>query len=520
MKFFKSNKTLILGCILLIYLVSRLISLQAMPVFLDEAIHIELAKKAFHDEPFTGLHFGRWLAVEIFAVFLGIFTHTLLSARLLIVGLGFLTVIALYSEGCASTCSNAKTRGIGMALTYLITPYALCYDRIALVDQFLTLSLAIIVFFSYRIVRRKTLLDQLGLSATLICSPVLKFAGLLFLPVPIIIALFSSKQKGFFKKLHNLILPYAISFPLILLFAGVSWHCGFQEKLINPQNFHSLFAIFADNVQETLLLFWIMLTPGLVIALFAGCLGILWIYKDLCNKERTLTALVILIAIWLPQIVMFRIWYPRYYLPLLVPICMLGGEIACFLKTLTAQAFKNRKAYITVITIAAAICLANPIIQSFKLLVDPVGFHHYKLIRSQFFTGWASGYGLKEAVYELNRIALEQPQGIILLRSSRWDLPLMGIDVYHRELGPKVDKITLHSWGSPWMISDIVEMMERERPTYLIFNSALTEDKNKKAVMQIRSHFTVEEVAHYTKPGGNPGFCIQRLTHKESETGK
>lgn len=124
-------------CILLIvYFVSRLITILSVPIFTDEAIYVRWSQIAKDDANwrFISLTDGKspsfvWIAMTIMRVV----TDPLLASRLVSVMAGFLSMIGLFFLGQ----EVFKNRWVGLlsSFLYLIFPMAVVYDRMALYDS-------------------------------------------------------------------------------------------------------------------------------------------------------------------------------------------------------------------------------------------------------------------------------------------------------------------------------------------------------------------------------------------------
>ncbi len=108
--------------------------------------------------------------------------------------------------------------------------------------------------------------------------------------------------------------------------------------------------------------------------------------------------------------------------------------------------------------------------QSFQMLLKPQTYPKLGRIQKQYITGWASGYGLQEAVRTIPLISANYSGRIIVLRSSNWDIP-MGIDVYYRELGDDMERMILY-WEVAKVADHLSDILSSEKPAYLLFNSA------------------------------------------------
>src|SRR3990167_10498616 len=126
----------ILVLLTLAYFFLRLYRIMSLPVFTDEAIYARWSQIARFDASwrFISLIDGKqplfiWLNMTLIRVI----NDPLLSGRLISVFSGFATMIGLFFLGR----ELFKNRWIGIlsAFLYLIFPFALVYDRMALYDS-------------------------------------------------------------------------------------------------------------------------------------------------------------------------------------------------------------------------------------------------------------------------------------------------------------------------------------------------------------------------------------------------
>src|SRR3989344_1220918 len=118
------------------YFFLRLYRIMSLPIFTDEAIYVRWSQIARFDASwrFISLTDGKQpLFVWISMTFMRIVDDPLLASRLVSVGAGFLTMIGLFFLGR----EIFKNRWVGIlsSATYLIYPFALVYDRMALYES-------------------------------------------------------------------------------------------------------------------------------------------------------------------------------------------------------------------------------------------------------------------------------------------------------------------------------------------------------------------------------------------------
>lgn len=498
--------------VLLLFLLTRLGAIDTIPIFIDEAIHIESARDAVAGHFAAGLKIGKWLSIQSLGLFLRAFSDSLFSARFLIVLVGLANLILLFFLGGSYRNTSSFTRGIFSALLYVLTPYALFYDRLALVDQFQTLLLAFIIFFSIRITRRPAFFDLATLCLTLTLAPLFKFSGAIFGIVPILIVIQLSKAASLRQKLLKILPVYLVYAPLLILF-GLRYapHSEMGKKMLQSFSGTDIWSLFAHNCREFALLCWKMLTPGLCLLLVLGFVAIAVFSKSAGSRKYAWATVSIMVVLLLPFMIGVQVWFPRYFLPVLIPVCMLGGQATEFILSSLQRCLSGSRLRLASNAILL-IFFADPAVSSVRMMAYPQGFNYYKIIELQYFSAWPSGYGLKETVSFLRDLSEKTADDqILVLRSSRWDHPLHGLDVYQGELGNKVTRLTLQSWNINTVSEPIDKVLTIGKPTYLLFNKAYPYPGDKEIISRIKQDFIIHECRHFLKPGGKPGLCVWRL---------
>lgn len=125
--------------LIFIYFLSRLINLTSLPVFADEAIYVRWSQvmRAESTLRFLPLSDGKqplfmWLTIP----FLKVFKDPLFAGRLVSVLAGFLTMLGLGS--LVYWLKKSAKLTLLIMFFYIITPYTLFFDRMALADSLLS----------------------------------------------------------------------------------------------------------------------------------------------------------------------------------------------------------------------------------------------------------------------------------------------------------------------------------------------------------------------------------------------
>jgi hypothetical protein len=157
--------------------------------------------------------------------------------------------------------------------------------------------------------------------------------------------------------------------------------------------------------------------------------------------------------------------------------------------------------------------------QSIRMHLSPQTFPYHSDMRWQFIDGASSGYGLEDAVAKIHDLSSQHPDGIRILRSPWWDVPLQSLDVYYRDLGPRVQRITIYDWDPNRIVPRLSELISDGTPSYLLFNGAYPYPDDSEVIGKIQRNFDVEEVAHFIKPSC-PGLKLWCLNMRRDTGNK
>ena len=199
----KYKETIILAISLAAaYFITRFVNLMVVPMFTDEAIYTRWSQIARYDASwrFISLTDGKQPSfIWIDMVAQRFFEDPLLAGRIVSVISGFFGMIGIYF--LASEIFKNKRIGFIASALYIIYPFSLVYDKMALYDSLVTTISIWSLYLAILLVRR------IRLDIALILGMVLGFGALTkasaFLSIylmPATLLLFNFKQKG--KKLE------------------------------------------------------------------------------------------------------------------------------------------------------------------------------------------------------------------------------------------------------------------------------------------------------------------------------
>jgi len=394
MRFLKKYKRelFIFSALIIVFLLLRILTLTKLPIFTDEAIYLRWAQIAKNDANwrFISLTDGKQpLFVWLTIIAMKFFHDPLVAGRLVSVMSGLGTIIGLFFLG-REVFKNYRV-GIVSGALYVIFPFALVYDRMALYDSLVGTFIVWGLYFTFLLIRRLRL-DYALIMGFVTGAAVLNktngFFTIYLLPFSIII--FDFKQKDWKAKL----LRYAgLSFLVVVLTYGFYSILRLSPffYIINEKN-----AIFFYPVQEFLkhpfTYFFSNLSafndwtlryvglPLIVIAAFS-----LFVSKAYLREKLLLLAWFIIPYIGFA--LDGKTVYPRYIFPMTLSLL----PLAAFTLVMIAKKFQGWKLYLLVF-----LTISYSLFTDFLILYNFAGSPIPRSDKSQYLTGWPSGVGVKE----------------------------------------------------------------------------------------------------------------------------
>ena len=186
-----------------LYFLTRLINLDTIPVFADEAIYIRWAQ-IMKNEPtlrFLPLSDGKqplfmWLIIP----FLKFVSDPVIAGRLTSVAAGFGTLVGLLALVWYIT--RSRFSAVLVALLYILTPYTLFFDRMALADSLLAMFSVWSAFLGILLINHPRLDLSLLLGFVLGGAFITKSPGLFFILLqPTLLLIVTTRRKTHFLKI-------------------------------------------------------------------------------------------------------------------------------------------------------------------------------------------------------------------------------------------------------------------------------------------------------------------------------
>lgn len=452
-----------LGVFTGVFIATRLPNLTSLPIFTDEAIYIRWSQIGMRDANwrFISLTDGKqpmftWVMMVLLRL---IRLDPLFVGRLTSVVAGFATIWGIWL--LAHELFRNKRVAWMAAFFYLIIPFTLWYDRMALYDSMVSTFSVWSLYLAVLLVRRLRLDLALLLGMVLGAGMLNKSSGFLslyFLPVTLL--LFDWKKEGLSRRL--------VRWAWFVVVAAVSSQVYYSILRLSPF-FHMIAQ--KDNVFVFTFREWL----DAPFRFFAGNL------KGMFDWLRTYLTLPLFIAAMLPfftrwpkwkeRLLLYAWWalpfaalanfakilYPRFILFMIIPLLIVAADAFLILWQTMKRPILRMALVLTLITPSLYV--------SYYIVTDPVHAPIAASDRGQYIDDWPAGGGVPQVVSYLR----EQVQlgKINVFTEGTFGLMPYSIEIY------LVDNpnITIKGiWPLPKIFPDEMRVAAIEHPTYFILN--------------------------------------------------
>lgn len=473
----------------LIYFITHLYHLTALPVFADEAIYIRWSQLIIDDWQrylFFPLNDGKTpLQMWLMLPFQFIFNDQLYAGRFLSVLIGFFQLLVI-NEITKKLGGQKKAQFLALLMTVLL-PFWFFHHRMALIDALLTFFLSLTCLYLIKVAQtidlpnlniklnKKTILkfclynqpfnDTLLAGVAFGLALLSKITAILFIPIFFLI-IFLAKEKKIQAKII-LLSYYSMSMLLgLFIFILLKLHPAFGQLFargndflfpINEVLFQGVFRTTLSQIPKYFLtwtnyLGWPVIILNLV-SLFYG-------QKNRLKITRALISYALILS--LPIFILGKVVYPRYFLPVAI---FLTINVALFLEEIyphliIIQNFFSRQIKsLTKVNLKTAKQLSQKILMILLTIVVnwPAWFFIYtsyfqinkipfvKSDQAQYLYEWSAGFGVKEAVELIKDIA--KSKKVIVATEGYFGTLPDGILMYlHRR---DVSNIAVEGIGQP-----------------------------------------------------------------------
>ena len=302
---------------ILLFLITRLTNITDFPLFIDETTHIYLADITHSDDLLVGLReTHKQVFIWIVALFLPLFNDPILAGRTVSVLAGLVNAAICYR--LTNLFYPKRHLGYLAAIFYLISPYAVLYDRMAMADSAQTALMGTILLASVQLWRHHSVRWALVTGLAMGLATFNKGYAMLFYPFPILLWLFLGRDINWRQIIKLLAISYAVALIAWLPLFNAGWDIyvrDLQEKSIANPEIETSFLVRLGEASSWLGAYLTWPLVGLLI--FAAVMAVV-------KKDKAGLALVSLI-IWylLVMPLLFTEIRPRYLFPLIIPLSVM-----------------------------------------------------------------------------------------------------------------------------------------------------------------------------------------------------
>lgn len=462
MGFIKKHSLIIAAVFIVgLFFLTRLYNILALPIFTDEAIYIRWAQIAANDANwrFISLTDGKQpLYVWIAMLLVNIVNDPLLAGRLVSVIAGFFSMLGMFFLG-REIFKNTKI-GLLASFLYVLYPFALMYDRLALYDSLVALFIIWALYFEVLLVRhvRLDLALILGFIAGfgILTKSNASFA-LILLPFSLLLFDFKAKKR-------NIRLLKWVGYALVSVFIAAAmyqilrlspfFHIIAEKNYVfiyTPQEFlQHPFTYLFNNLRP--MFEWLvgyMTIPMLVLIAASFLVGKKYL------SERLLL-FVWFIAPFMALALFGRVIYPRFILFMTMSLLVLAAFALFHILTIVKKVWLQA----AVVVVFLLMFVINDYIIVTNVEKAPIP----KADRGQFITGWPAGGGVRETVAFLQEKA--QKEKIYVGTGGTFGLMPYALEIYlHNNPNVKIVGFWPVESTPP---KEVIESAKK-MPTYFVF---------------------------------------------------
>jgi hypothetical protein len=484
------------------YLASRLYAATHIPIFIDEAIHVDWARATAESYPASNAGFdGKWLSIKLFALAssLGAPFDDLVASRLSVVALGLSAALACYLTG---RDLFSKRAGVLAASVYVAVPFTVIYNSLAMTDGVQMAFGAWGIFLATRLARTRHWGYVLTLPLALGAAVLAKFSGIILLGLPVAAVILLTHRArwvgGTLRILPALLTPLG----LFVLF----YSSGMLQTL--EANATVARTGLAEQTWVNLVAacgwLWGLLTPCVAVAALVAA-GWLLAFE---RSRAGLFVLALLALTTLPYVVISQVWFPRYLLTAVVPLSLAVGRLLDGAAELALRRWHGRRALaLAVLPLLTAGVLVWPIMRSGSVLLALPDAEIPEAERFQFVTGWPSGYGIGELTAFLREQSAATPGGVLVARTYWADHPLQSLNIY---LSPS-PSLTLYTVAdeSEGSVKYLTYLNTKRRTLLVLSTERGVPIRVREAASPLLG--CGRPIWSYTRPGGMTGFVVLEL---------
>ena len=382
-----------------VYLASRLYALTLLPVFLDETLHARWAREIAEGRRPLGKpwEWGRALTVWLGALVTPWASDLLWANRALSVAAG---AIALWATIDAGRRLYDDRVGLLAGFFYVVCPFTLFYDRMALADAALGACAALALLATVRAAKEESTGQGVAGGLALVAGVLTKAPGVLLFGIPLAAGVFLRPSRAGWRALAW---TYVVG---TLPAAYALWRflaTRNAERMVDiaTESPGGPWLRFLANLGEASGWLWTYWTGPVVVLGAVGLVAAL--------RSRDGRGLLVFLLAAFPTVAFAALlsrWLPRYLLFTSVPFFLL----AAFGFSVVVRRVP-RGAWLALLVLAVLPCLRF----DYDLLSDPARAPFVPVDRDQFVTSWTSGYGTRETIGLVRAALSEHPAGVTVV---------------------------------------------------------------------------------------------------------
>lgn len=487
-KFFKKYKaSIVLGSLILaIAFFLRVFNLTNLPVFADEAIYIRWAQimRAESTLRFLPLSDGKQpLFMWGIIPFLKLIQDPLVAGRMLSVLSGMLTLVGIFA--LTYYLFKSKRAALLAAGIYAISPYALFFDRIGLVDSLLSMFGVWTLFLGIVTVRTLRLdfamLTGFALGGALLTKSPAIFFVILF-PLTWFLSNWPKGRKKRFVHFGKLTLLLLVTYGLSLMLYNIL-RLGPNFHLVGSRNQDYVFPIshfltsptdpFLPYIDRAIEWFW-GFGPSVLVVFFTAAI--------LFGAKRWKGPLFVL-ATWALVPIFVQAEYAKVFTTRYILFSLPAAVIIAALTLLIARR-AEKKPWRKLFFAGLVLFIVHALYIDYLLLTDLNNAPLPRVMRFGYLEEWTSGTGIREVSQLIREEYTREPNKKIVVGTEGFFGTLPdGLQIYLNDL-PEITVIGV-GLGINDIPDQLVESKEAGNKTYLVVNSTrlIVEPEDLKATL-------------------------------------
>jgi len=394
-----------LGAILAVLLGLRIWQVMVLPIYYDEALHLQRAQRMLTEGTLLmGTEGGKYLQIWLLGALLPLGADPLLTGRLLSAAIGLLSGAGCYL--LARRLYPEPVVALVAAALVAVCPYLLFFDRMSMADGTLSALTVWSLWASLVALRHRSTWPTLGLGACLGLAVTAKLSGLICLAFPLLVAWLWREELGWRRSLGRLGIAWLIAalglLPTLLDLAP-QLASTLERSWVRPGNQGiSQLVRLEHNLAEIVTGLWAYLTPPLVL------LGLAEVGRSRRARSSALLALaaLVIVAFFLVTTGDGKFHY-RYVLPAFpFGLILAARALVALAGWLGARLASGARGVSRAVLAGLVLLACLPALQFDDwLLSDPSRAGWVARDRSIFIDGSLAGYGVVDASAYLRRQA-------------------------------------------------------------------------------------------------------------------